>query len=360
MKVCLTNSTLHCGGAERALSELANYMVARGHDVTVFLLFKRNIFYTLDPRIKVVEPAFSREKMNKYLYGFRTIGYIRRSLKEIDPDVILNFFFPSFFLLCTMGMKYPLYFSFRNNPANNMKLDPVWLRRLTYRRAKGIIAQTKYAAQLIYEQTKHPNVKVIPNYIRTINRKNVTPQNKIITVGRLIRGKGHEDLLEIFKALNTKDWQLVFAGDGPLRQRLEQKAIDLKIEKQIVFAGFQKDIDLVLQQSKIFAFCSYSEGFPNALLEAMATPLPCITYNCNAGPADIIRDGENGFLIPVGNKEMFAEKLQQLMNDAALRNGLAKQAAVTIEDFDSDRLFQSYIDFLSPNQDGKSNGGYAS
>lgn len=353
MKICLANSALHCGGAERALSELANHLVARGYDVTIFLLFKKPIFYTIDPRVKIVEPDFSRDNMNKYLYGFRTIGYIRKTLRKINPDVILDFFFPSFFMVCTAGLPFPKYISIRNNPANKIPFDPFWLRRLSFKWARGIIAQTNYAAKLTYEQVHHPNIKVIPNYIKPVVTKNVTPQNHIVTVGRLVKGKGHDDLLQIFASLKRKDWKLVLAGDGPLREKLEQKAIDLGIMEQTVFAGFQPDIDLVLQQAKIFAFCSYSEGFPNALLEAMATPLPCISYNCNAGPADVIKDGVNGFLIPVGNKEMFAQKLQQLMGDEQLRSDVAKQSAITIKEFGSDKLFQSYIDFLSQKNLGK-------
>lgn len=346
MKICLTNATLHCGGAERAISELANYLVTRNYDVTIFLLFKKEIFYTLDKRVKIVEPAFSRENTNKYWYGVKTIGYIRRSMKQIDPDVILNFIFPSFFLLCTTGLNYPIYISIRNNPANKIKIDPVWFRRLTYRRARGIIAQTSYAAKLIYQQVKHPNIKVIPNYVREVSTKNITAKNIIVTVGRLVANKGHEDLLDIFASIKNDGWQLMFAGDGPLRNSLERQAKTLGIEKQTVFAGFQPDIDAVLQQSKIFAFCSYSEGFPNALLEAMATPLPCISYNCNAGPADLITDGKDGFLIPVGDKKMFAEKLQQLMEDEDLRISFTGKAKETIKAFHPDKLAQSYLDFI--------------
>lgn len=347
MKICLTNATLHCGGAERAISELANYLAASGHEVSIFLLFKKEIFYTIDPRVKIIEPDFSRDTLNKYAYGIKTIGYIRSSIKKINPDVILNFIFPSFFLLCTTGLHYPIYISIRNNPANKIKIDPVWFRKLTYRRAKGIIAQTSYAAKVIFQQVQHPNIKVIPNYVRAVSKKNISPLNQVITVGRLVAGKGHEDLLEIFASVKNENWQLVFAGDGPLRTALEQKAAALGIAQQTVFAGFQSDIDTALQQSKIFAFCSYSEGFPNALLEAMATPLACISYDCNAGPADIIQDGGNGFLIPVGNKELFASKLQQLMNDEPLRAAFTTKAATTITAFHPEKLAQSYLDFIA-------------
>ena len=123
MKICLTNATLHCGGAERAISELANYLAANGHEVTIFLLFKKEIFYSIDARVKIIEPEFSRDTLNKYVYGLKTISYIRRSIKKINPDVILNFIFPSFFLLCTVGIQYPIYISIRNNPANKIKFD---------------------------------------------------------------------------------------------------------------------------------------------------------------------------------------------------------------------------------------------
>ncbi len=347
MKICLTNATLHCGGAERAISELANYLAVQGYDVTIFLLFKKEIFYPIDKRVKIVEPDFSRLDTNKYWYGAKTIGYIRRSMKKINPDVILNFIFPSFFLLCTVGLRYPVYISIRNNPANKIKIDPVWFRRLTYKRAKGIIAQTSYAAKIIYEQVQHPNIKVIPNYVRAVNKKNIDAQNIIITVGRLVANKGHEDLLEIFSSVKNENWQLMFAGDGPLRNSLEQKAAALGIKSQTVFAGFQDDIDTVLQQAKIFAFCSYSEGFPNALLEAMATPLACISYNCNAGPADIINDSINGFLIPVGDKKLFGQKLQQLMDDGNLRSTFTAKATETIKAYQPDKLAQAYLNFIA-------------
>lgn len=347
MKICLTNATLHCGGAERAIAELANYLAANGHEVTIFLLFKQELFYHIDERVKIIEPEFSRATLNKYSYGLKTIGYIRASIKTINPDVILNFIFPSFFLLCTIGLVYPIYISIRNNPANKIAFDPVWLRRLTYRRAKGIIAQTSYAARVIFNQVKHHNIKVIPNYVKAVTKKEVIAQNNIITVGRLVAGKGHEDLIEIFAGLQNNNWKLVFAGDGPLKESLQQKAHEAGIGKQTVFAGFQPDIDSALQQSKIFAFCSYSEGFPNALLEAMATPLACISYDCNAGPADIINNGINGFLIPVGDKKMFAAKLQQLMNDEDLRTALSTSAAGSIKDFHPDKLAQSYLDFIA-------------
>ena len=221
------------------------------------------------------------------------------------------------------------------------------MRRLTYKRAKGIIAQTSYAAKVIYQQVNHPNIKVIPNYVRAVNKKNIIPQNIIITVGRLVANKGHEDLLEIFAAVKNENWQLMLAGDGPLRYSLEQKAKELGIENKTVFAGFQPDIDSVLQQAKIFAFCSYSEGFPNALLEAMATPLPCISYNCNAGPADIISDDVNGFLIPVGDKKIFAEKLQQLMDEENMRLSFIEKAKETITAFQPEKLAQTYLDFIA-------------
>lgn len=347
MKICLTNATLHCGGAERAIIELANYLANEKHEVTILLIFKKDIFYNLNSKVRVLYPDLERNKTNKYWYGIKIIRYIRNMLKVINPDVILNFIFPSFFLLCTIGLEYKIYISIRNNPSKRTFTDPLWLRRLTYKRAKGIIAQTTYAVKTISKQVNHKNIIIIPNFVRKIEKTGEKAQNIIITVCRLVNNKGLEDLLEIFYNTKNNNWKLLIIGDGPLRKFLELKAMTLGIDKKVIFAGFQENVDYFLQQAKIFAFCSYSEGFPNALLEAIATPLPCVSYDCNAGPSDIIEDGVNGFLIPVGNKKMFAAKLQQLMDDENMQQQFVQKAALIATDFKVEKIAKSYYDFIS-------------
>jgi GalNAc-alpha-(1->4)-GalNAc-alpha-(1->3)-diNAcBac-PP-undecaprenol alpha-1,4-N-acetyl-D-galactosaminyltransferase len=353
MKICLTNAALHCGGAERALSEFANYLVDQGDDVTVLLIFKKEIFYKLDSRVKIVEPTFERAGTNKVIYAFKTIKFLRQSIRQIDPEVILNFIFPSFFLIATIGIGVPIYISVRNDPSKTSFIDPGWIRRILFKRSPGIIAQTSFAKDTLTEQVAHKNIKVIPNYVRQIRQTDELPSKKIVSVGRLIQSKGHDHLIEAFAGIDDASWELIIAGDGPLRKQLQGLAANLGVESRVHFLGSQPDIDKVLQSCEIFAFCSLSEGFPNALLEAMATPLACISYNCQAGPSDIITDGQNGFLVAVGDKDEFKRKLYQLVKDTNLRETFKASAIHTRKRFDATTLANAYRDFIN----GSSNRG---
>ena len=96
-------------------------------------------------------------------------------------------------------------------------------------------------------------------------------------------GKGQEELLRAFSRLrDPRDWRLMLVGDGPQRERLEALTDELRLGERVRFTGARKDVDALLARSSIFAFASLSEGYPNALLEAMASGLCCISFDCVA------------------------------------------------------------------------------
>ena len=114
---------------------------------------------------------------------------------------------------------------------------------------------------------------------------------------------------------------------------LDNLAKDLKIDKQVFFHPPERNIEEKYAESSIFVLSSRYEGFGMVLIEAMNFGIPCVSFNCNYGPSDIIKDGEDGFLIKNGDEKDFAQKLQELMIDENLRKEMGKKARKNVGRF---------------------------
>jgi len=156
---------------------------------------------------------------------------------------------------------------------------------------------------------------------------------RLVFVGRLQQQKGLDVLLQALARLKmirpAADWQLRVYGDGPCRAEYESLADDLGIAEQVQFEGQIPDVPAQLMTADIFVLPSRSEGMSNALLEAMAAGLPCITTHIN-GNTDLIEDGINGLLVPPENFEALARTLISLMDCQSLREKLARGARSTV------------------------------
>ncbi len=358
-KICLINLALDIGGTQRYIADLANFLSANGYIVHILLLSRTPVSFQLDERVNIIQPGFlmQRSAKGKLFYSIKLMQYIRHTLKTISPFVILNASSPSFILMATAWLKYPMYLSIRCNPLHTKLVEgynvPFVIRRFLYKRAKGIVAQTDFAARVLRKQFGEKKIITIPNYIRQLPNLDLAKKNQVVSVGRLIKSKGFDYLLKSFASAEKKaDWKLVIVGDGPERANLETLAVSLGIKEKVLFAGAQNDVNIYLQQSEIFAFTSLYEGFPNALLEAMATPLPCISFNCDAGPADIIDEGKNGFLIPLKDVHAFTEKLSLLMQDEALRANFSTEALKIRQKNSLEKIGASYLNFIFKEKGG--------
>ncbi len=219
-------------------------------------------------------------------------------------------------------------------------------RKLTYKYATGIIAQTNIAAEILRKKTKAENIKVIPNPVNIVNADVTIKKQQIVTIGRLSREKGHIFLLKAFSKLGQNGWTLHIIGDGPQKINLELEAEKSGITDRVVFYGQLRDFSKILGQSEIFVLPSLYEGFPNALLEAMSVPLPCISSDCIAGPGEVIDDGVNGLLVPPGNVDKLLESLNKLILNDQLRNNLCLNAIKVREKYDFHKIANQYLRFI--------------
>jgi len=353
VKIVLVIPTLKQGGAEKIMSDLANTWAVQGHDIHLILLAKSEIFYSMNKSISIYNLGFvNTGAVGEILSELKTFIKLRKLIKKIRPLFILSFMekYNVFTLLASSFLNQNVFVSDRSSPRKKEPFSTRILRKITYRYASGIVAQTSLAKEILQADTKNKNISVIPNPLK--NHRdilNIKKEKIIINVGRLIPEKGQEFLFKAFAAINNKDWKLVILGDGPLKTQLEVLARQLNIADKIYMPGTVKNVDEWLARSSIFAFTSVSEGFPNSLVEAMAAGLPCVSFDCDAGPKDIIENAKNGFLIPVGNTDKFSDILQQLIDDENLRFKIGINAKEIAARLDFNLITNNYLEFCTSN-----------
>ena len=330
-RILIINNGLSGGGIERASTSMANAFDVSGYEVIVLALYKRDRFFSLNSSIDFIEPQINIK--GRYLYALQMMAYVRHEVKRIKPDTILAFgeWTNSFVIIATRYLHIPLYLSDRMSPTLSLGFVQNSLRKIFYRFADGVIAQTGNARDIIIKKTKNNNVETL---------------NIITTVGRLTKEKGHRFLIEAFSQVEAKNWNLQIVGDGEERQYLEELVKNLGIQDRVIFVGHQKNIGFYLSKARIFVLPSLSEGFPNALIEAMSVPLACISSNCVAGPSDIIKDGENGLLVEPANSKALVTAMNRLIADENLRNSLADSAYKVRQSLDFDTIKGRYLDFI--------------
>lgn len=345
-KLLIINNGLSGGGIERASSSMANAFDAKGYQVSVVALYRREHFFTLNPDVEFIEPSFSSS--NRYVYALQMMCYLRRCVARICPDVILAYgeWTNPYVILATRFMRIPVFLSDRMSPALRMGAVQRLMKRLLYRYAQGVIAQTSFARDVIRRETGNNRIEVIPNPVNVIERIACEPRNQIISIGRLTREKGHRILVEAFSKLKNKEWQLMIVGDGGERPSLETLAQSLHVADRVIFAGHQKQLAPYLSAAQIFVLPSLLEGYPNALIEAMSLPMACVSSDCMAGPSDIISDGINGLLVEPGNSEAMAVALDRLIENEELRCRLAANASEVRQTLNFEKITMRYLNFI--------------
>lgn len=350
-KIALVLPSLHAGGMERVMSELAIFFVTEKKvEVHLILLGIDDKFYSLPQSVIIYEPSFVFNKENALVATAKTMLYLRRTIHKIKPDTVLSFgeMYNSFVLIGTLFTKYRIFVSDRSKPDKNWGMGHHLLRNLFYRRAAGIIAQTGVAAQIMAKRLQHKNIKVIGNPIKMVSsghpeyRKNI-----ILSVGRLINSKRFDLLIKLFSQTSNENWELHILGDGPEREGIEALINSMNLSNKVTLLGAKKDVAPFYAQSKIFAFTSNSEGFPNVLGEAMSAGLAPITFNFIAGASDLLTDKENGFLIAMDNESEYVRQLNIMMNDEELISRLSKKATESIKKFETAMIADEYFNFIS-------------
>ena len=350
-KICLAIPSLQSGGMERVMSELAFYFCSKPEYEVHLVLYglTREIFYKIPDNIIIHKPAFEFDNFKRTWSTLKTLWFLRKKIKEIHPDTVLSLgeLWNNFVLLATLGLQCPVFVSDRCQPDKSLGKLHNRLRNWLYPKASGVICQTEMAKNIYSKMFLHTNFAVIGNPIREIEpNPTIKKENIILSVGRLIKSKHHDELIRIFSEIDAPNWKLIIIGDDALKQRnkekLEKLTRDLGISDRVELTGKRLDVESFYNRSKIFAFTSSSEGFPNVVGEAMSSGLPVIAYDCVAGPRDLIDHDKTGFLIKLHDASSLKKALEKLMKDEDLRVAFGQEGKLKIKNYSVQHIAQKF------------------
>jgi GalNAc-alpha-(1->4)-GalNAc-alpha-(1->3)-diNAcBac-PP-undecaprenol alpha-1,4-N-acetyl-D-galactosaminyltransferase len=351
-KIAFLIPSLSPGGAERVVVSLVNKF-ANKFEVFLIVLNKTETFYNVDKEVNLIYLQEKYTPSTSLIEAIKSnVIYVKKIVKiskKNQIDLLIGFTTSVNILsiISARVLKKPNLISERNNPEVFVP-NTYWriLRNFWYPSANGLIVQTEFIKGFYRKTIQENKIKIIPNPIDEIilsTRKDYSErENVILTVGRLDANKNQRLLIEAFANLNVGNWKLVIAGDGVLREEYRKLTASLGIADQVDFVGNVNNISDYYNQAKIFVFTSQSEGFPNALLEAMAFGLPCISTDCPSGPSEIIKNNENGFLIDVNNKSQLEKKLTDLMNNPKLCIEFSTKALKSTERFEIQEIYKEW------------------
>lgn len=343
MRIALVISSLDSGGAERVLSGMASYWASAGHDVALVTLSNPNSdWYKLHPKVERVGLGLlvmAGGPIEAIRNNLRRVWRLRRALARFRPDVVISFIEKTniLTLLACIGLRLPVIVSERADPREK-PVEPVWnrLRAWTYGRADAIVIQSAALRNWAEQFSSSRTVHVIPNPVRRLAEterdgdSTLAKQEKtVIAMGRLTHQKGFDVLISAFvRCLERQPgWRLIILGEGEERPQLEAQVAALGIADHVSLPGVVRNPERELRHAEFFVLSSRWEGFPNALLEAMSCGLPVVATDCPTGPADIIRDGEDGLLTPANDAVALARAMEQVMTDKNLRLRLGRNAS---------------------------------
>jgi glycosyltransferase involved in cell wall biosynthesis len=337
--------SLSGGGAERATTILANHWAAKGWRIAIITIAPvGNDFYEIHPNIRRIALNLARESdgvIGPIWNNFQRIVALRRVLMDTRSEVVIAMMTTANVLLAlaSFGLGHRKIGAEHIHPPQ-LPLGRAWelLRRKTYTFLHTVTALTQQSADWIRLHTNARRVAVIPNPILwpipphkpVLRTDEVCKPGRrlILAVGRLASQKQFEILLmafaRIFRARSA--WDLVILGEGPQRNSLQALVNTHALTGRVFIPGSVGNIGDWYERADIFALTSRFEGFPYALVEAMAYGLAAISYDCETGPREILSHEKTGLLIPLDDFEGLVQALLRLMDDEELRCALGHRA----------------------------------
>lgn len=349
-KIVFILPSLKAGGAERVTSFLVQNIDADKFDVSLVVIgFKEDSSFRFKKNTNII--FLQKERVRQAFFAI--ISYLNKQ----KPDLVLSsightnnmmaiiaLFFPKIkFVARLTNMHIP---SPKSSLFSNIFYNTVL--KIQHKKLDKIICQSNDMKDIAIEHYDYPleKIVVINNPIseqfkvKTTKPKKDIPQ--LITVGRLVKIKGHERILKALSDLQIT-FKYTIIGDGPELENIFKKAEMLKLIQDIIHIPYTDEVEKYLNNSSIFLQGSYSEGFPNALLESCAVGTPVIAFTAPGGTKEIVVPGVNGYI--ADSEKEFIEYIHEICE-----NGISEPQIIrnsVIDKFGPNIILKKYEQLFS-------------
>lgn len=360
-----TWSILGTGGLDRVLSIKANYLAdVLGHDVTIITTFngKGTPFYNFSSKIRLVDLGVEYKgdslisKLSNRIRQRKILKVkLAEALNELKPDITISLFQNEASLLPSMkdgsikiienhSTRY--YVLLRSKTFIDKLISRIkfYDRTMTVRRYDAMVTLTNEDKK---DWPSNGNIHVIPNPLTIkCDKKADFRGRRVLAVGRMSYEKGFDNLIKAWSIVERKhpDWELEIIGahdDAAYLDYIKSLIGGFRLKNVMLHPGC-KSIENEYLQSNMLVMTSNFEGLPLALIEGMSFGLPLVSFACKCGPSDIIKDGENGFLVKDRNIEVFADRVCRLIEDKELHASMSKRALELSKFYELDNIMSRW------------------
>ena len=361
MKILVLHGHLSMGGEERVLLNVLRNLVELNYDVDLLITWnhkENNLFENEIPKKVNYEFLFDsyngKNKLIKEIYRIRAkttyLKKIEKKIKNEKYDIVIDYS-SNLLKYDNFDIKIPVFawIHFSLTFGEKLTLEKIKKYKKQYKKYSKIFAITRVMkeefinkvgidekkVELVYNPI---DLKLIEKKAENVEKKyeNYLKQDYFLQVSRLTQQKQPEHLVDIYyklKQAGIKE-KLYFIGDGEKKEIIKQKIKEYNLENDIILLGQIENPYPFFKNAKLFVHTAKYEGLPTVLLESFALGTPVVSYDCPTGPRDILgKNSEYGELISLNDKDMFVEKVLELMNSKEKYEKYKKLSLIRANDF---------------------------